>query len=181
MKIRRTILTLFLALTLLLSACGKRLDPETLALAEASDAVCMVRTVKTEFVPVPEGMEGSWHTAADGTNWGNLMECSLMEDFFDNLGQAGRTARVFVLLDSGQYPQMLYGPQKKGKTLFMYLNLVPGYTQRVQGWDGEEEYPVFTAGAIRWETLDRKCLRRMKAIRAWGRANPRKLPSRAAQ
>ena len=109
------------------------------------------------------------------------MECRLLEDFFDTLGPGDRRDRIFVLLEPGQYPHMVYGPQKKGKTLFLYLNLVPGYTHRVQGWDGEEEYPVFTARAIRWETLDRKCLRRMNALRAYGKVNPRELVERAAQ
>ena len=51
MKARRTILTLVLFLALLLPSCGRRtLDPETLALAEASDAVCMGKVETWEWV-----------------------------------------------------------------------------------------------------------------------------------
>ena len=182
MKINRSLPLLLLVLALLLSACGKRLDAETQALAEASDAVCWVRTGEKTFVPVPEELEGNWRTASNGEHWGYLMECMLMEDFFGNLTPDGMPNRVFVLLDRDQYSLKLYSPQKKGKNLFLYLDLIPGYSRRAVNWEGvEERYPVFTARGIRWETLDRECLRRMKALRAYGKAHPRELIPHAAQ
>lgn len=181
----RTI-ALFLAFALLLTGCGRSLDPETLALAEASEAACWVRVMERKRVPIPEGVEGNWSTATDGTQWGYLAECMLMEDFFDNLAPDGMPNRVFVLLDRDQYPLEVYSSRHKGKSLFLYLNLIPGYTQGVEYWNGmddvvEAEYPVFTACGIRWETLDRECLRRMEALRAYGKAHPRDLIPHAAQ
>ena len=182
MKTNRILPLLLLVLTLFLSACGKRLDAETQALAEASDAVCWVRAAEKTFVPVPEGLEGNWQTASNGEHGGNLMECMLMEDFFGNLTPDSMPNRVFVLLDRDQYSLMLYSPQKKRKNCFLYLDLIPGYSRRAVNWEGvEEEYPVFTVRSIRWETLDRECLRRMEALRAYGKAHPRELIDQAAQ
>ncbi len=182
MKTNRILPILLLVLTLFLSACGKRLDAETQALAEASDAVCWVRAAEKTFVPVPEGLEGNWQTASNGEHWGNLMECMLMEDYFGNLTPDSMPNRVFVLLDRDQYSLMLYSPEKKRKNCFLYLDLIPGYSRRAMNWEGEEEeYPVFTARSIRWETLDRECLRRMEALRAYGKAHPRELIPHAAQ
>ena len=183
MKRSRILLVLCLVLALLLSGCGQRkLDAEIQALAEASDAGCWVRAAEKTFVPVPEGLEGNWQTTSNGEHWGNLMECMLMEDFFGNLTPDSMPNRVFVLLDRDQYSLMLYSPQKKRKNCFLYLDLIPGYSRRAMNWEGaEEEYPVFTVRSIRWETLDRECLRRMEALRAYGKAHPRELIDHAAQ
>ena len=109
MKTRTFILTLFLTLALLLSACGNRsLDPETKALAEACDAICMGKVLTWEQIPYPEETDLDLYCAerADGSRWAVLVKLLLTADFCGSLNRReigpGNNSRryIFVLMNA---------------------------------------------------------------------------------
>ena len=140
MKTRRTILTLFLALTLLLSGCGRRLDADTRALAEACDAVCLGRfepgsTWMSLRVPGPEGTELEGVETSDGTRWVRLLRIHLTADYLGNLTPRGTDLDgfspyyyIFVLVGD-DYRDAYSLPDYTGRTdLLLFLDIVPGLT-----------------------------------------------------
>ena len=157
MKTRR-ILALFLALALLLHGCGeKTLDAETLALMEASDAVCRV--------------EARLYTYSNGDV---VMECRVKEDYLGNISTRGQDLNfydrvyVYVEVDEAWYTAMR--KEYYGHDLILFLDL------------REEEYrdsrwhlfvPHGGEGSIRFEGRDGAGLRYLEALGDYGKKHPR--------
>ena len=190
MKTRRTILALFLALTLLLSACGRRLDDETQALAEACDAVCMGKVLKFEMVPYPEGTDLDLRCVEleDGSRWAMLVKLRLTADFLGNLTPLGPGLGtssywyIFVLADADWYNRTMPPHGKPERILF--LDIVPGLTHWDSYMGAEDDYLVFaphSAESVRWRTDDGEGIRFIEALRAYGKAHPRELIPHGAQ
>ena len=194
MKKRLTILTV--ALVLLLSACGRRtLDPETQALAEACDAVCLGRfepgsSWMSLRVPGPEGTELEGVETSDGTRWVRLLRIHLTADYLGNLTPRGTDLDgfspyyyIFVLVEE-HYRDAYFLQDYRGRTdLLLFLDIVPGYTYPVKEGDKEVEYLVFTPhgrSGLR-EPADAAGLRLLEALPDYGKANPRKMLYHAAQ
>ena len=171
MKVNRILLVLCLVLALLLSGCGRSLDPETQAMAEKSDAICVVQISSVE-----EG-QADWV----GTGKGRLLRCMLYTDFLGNLTERGTSLNqnnqrsIFVLVDG---EEDVPGP---GNVLLLFLNVLPGYTWQ-EPMSGRERLvfvPCGTAG-VRREPYDRKNQRLLEAVRLYGRKHPRELMEHAA-
>lgn len=166
MKVNRILLVLCLVLALLLSGCGRSLDPETQAMAEKSDAICVVKVSSVE-----EG-QANWV----GTGKGRLLKCMLYADFLGNLTELGislnvnKSRSIFVLLDG---EEDVPGP---GSELLLFLNVLPGYTVRepLSGRERLAFVPCGTAG-VRREPYSRENQRLLEAVRLYGRAHPREL------
>ena len=190
MKIR--LILLALALVLLLTSCGNRtLDPETKALADSCDAVCLGRCEPwsqwySQLVPCPEGMELDGVETSDGTRWVRLLRVHLTADYFGNLTLRGTELDrfspyyyIFVLVE-GDYRGAYSLQDYNGSTdLLLFLDIVPGYTKRVKEGNREVEYLVFTphgTSGLR-EPRDAAGLRLLEALPVYGKANPRKLLS----
>ena len=171
MKVNRILLVLCLVLALLLSGCGRSLDPETQAMAEKSDAICVVQVSSVE-----EG-QADWV----GSGKDRLLRCMLYTDFLGNLTERGISLNqnnqrsIFVLVDGeADVP----GP---GSVLLLFLNVLPGYTWR-EPMSGRERLvfvPCGTAG-VRREPYDRKNQRLLEAVRLYGKKHPRELMEHAA-
>ncbi len=188
MKKRLILLTLALALTLLLPACGRSLDAETLALAEESDAVCMGKVVKCEMIPYPEGMDLDLRCVenADGSRWAMLVKLRLTADFYGNLTYKGRGLGgywyIFVLADADWYSREMPPHGKPERILF--LDVVPGLTHWDSYLGAEDDYQVFaphSAESVRWRTDDAEGIRLIEALRAYGKRSSRELIPHAAQ
>lgn len=171
MKVDRILLVLCLVLALLLSGCGRSLDPETQAMAEKSDAICVVQVSSVE-----EG-QADWV----GTGKGRLLRCMLYTDFLGNLTERGTSLNqnnqrsIFVLVDG---EEDVPGP---GSVLLLFLNVLPGYTWQ-EPMSGRERLvfvPCGTAG-VRREPYDRKNQRFLEAVRLYGKKHPRELMEHAA-
>ena len=179
-----------LALLLLLSACGRRLDPETQALAETCDAVCMGKVEKWEFVPCSEGEELNLRCVerVDGSRWAVLLKLRLTADIFGNLTPKGTGLGtnsywyIFVLADADWYSREVPPHGKLDRILF--LDVVSGLTHWDSYMGAEDDYLVFTPHSpesVRWRTDDAEGIRFVEALRAYGRANRRELIPHAAQ
>ena len=171
MKVYRILLVLCLVLALLLSGCGRSLDTETQAMAEKSDAICVVQVSSVE-----EG-QADWV----GTGKGRLLRCMLYTDFLGNLTERGTSLNqnnqrsIFVLVDG---EEDVPGP---GSVLLLFLNVLPGYTWQ-EPMSGRERLvfvPCGTAG-VRREPYDRKNQRLLEAVRLYGKKHPRELMEHAA-
>ena len=171
MKVDRILLVLCLVLALLLSGCGRSLDPETQAMAEKSDAICVVQVSSVE-----EG-QADWV----GTGKGRLLRCMLYTDFLGNLTERGTSLNqnnqrsIFVLVDG---EEDVPGP---GSVLLLFLNVLPGYTWR-EPLSGRERLvfvPCGTAG-VRREPYSRENQRLLEAVRRFGKAHPRELLENAS-
>lgn len=184
MKTRWVLLLLLLIPSLLLPGCGQRgLDAETQALAEASDAVCMVQFRVTELVQAPDGLEGNWQTTQDGTKWAHLLTFRLTADFFGNLTSRGiffkgSCGYIYILADLDLYREIM---SSKSQDLLLFLDILPGYTH--QPGYANRKYLVFRVhgpdGAGK-KITDKNGLRLLDALRAYGKDNPRKLIPYAA-
>ncbi len=171
MKKRNRILPLFLVLALLFSGCARSLDPETQAMAEKSDAICVVKVFSVE-----EG-QASWA----GAGKGRLLKCLLYADFLGDLTERGislnqnhhRSILVFV---DGEEDQ-----PRPGSELLLFLNVLPGYTWQEPMIVRERLVfvPCGTAG-VRREPYDRKNQRLLEAVRLYGKKHPRELMEHAA-
>ena len=183
MKTRLFILTPTIALALLLSGC-KRLDADTRALAEASDAVCMGRVESWEQVPCPEETDLDLYCTQrwDGSRWAVLVKLRLTADFSGNLTLKGTSYRyIFVLMNAGWHQPV---PDSGKPERILFLDVVPGLTHRASYMGAEDDCLVFTphnAESVRWRTDDGEGLRLIEALRAWGRAHRRELIEHAAQ
>ena len=171
MKISRILLVLLLASALLLSGCGRSLDPETQAMAEKSDAICVVQVSSVE-----EG-QADWV----GSGKDRLLRCMLYTDFLGNLTERGTSLNqnnqrsIFVLVDG---EEDVPGP---GSVLLLFLNVLPGYTWQ-EPMSGRERLvfvPCGTEGVLR-DPYDRKNQRLLEAVRLYGRKHPRELMEHAA-
>ena len=171
MKVNRILLVLLLAPALLLSGCGRSLDPETQAMAEKSDAICVVKVSSVE-----EG-QADWV----GTGKDRLLRCMLYTDFLGNLTELGislnqNNQRSILVLLEGE--EELPGP---GSMLLLFLNVLPGYTWR-EPLSGRERLvfvPCGTAGVLR-DPYSRENQSLLEAVRRFGRAHPRELIENAA-
>ena len=179
-----------LVLTLLLSGCGRRLDADTRALAEACDAVCMGKVLKWEMVPCPEGTDLDLRCVEkeDGSRWAALIKIQLTADFLGNLTPKGTGLGtssywyVFVLADADWYNRPMPDHGKPERILF--LDIVPGLTHWDSYLGAEDDYLLFAphnAESVRWRTDDAEGIRFIEALRAYGRANRRELIPHAAQ
>ncbi len=192
MKTRIILSALVLAL---LPACGSRtLDAETKALADSCDAVCLGRFEPavwySQLVHCPEGMELEGTETSDGTRWVRLLRVHLTADYFGNLSPRGTELDRFspyyyiFLLVGEDYRDVYSLRDYSGRTdLLLFLDIVPGYTQRVKEGSKEGEYLVFTphgSTGLR-EPSDAAGLRLLDALRSYGRANRRELIPHAAQ
>ena len=190
MKAYRTILALFLILALLLPGCGRKLDPDTRALAEACDAVCTGKVVSWEMIPYPEGTNFDLYCAErpDGTRWAMLVKLRLMADFYGNLTPKGTGLGaysywyIFVLADADwqRRPIPPYGKPER----ILFLDIVPGLTHWDSYLNAEDDYLVFaphSAESMRWRTDDGEGIRFIEALRAYGKRNSRELIPHAAQ
>ena len=171
MKISRILLVLLLASALLLSGCGRSLDPETQAMAEKSDAICVVQVSSVE-----EG-QADWV----GSGKGRLLRCVVYTDFLGNLTERGTSLNqnnqrsIFVLVDG---EEDVPGP---GSVLLLFLNVLPGYTWR-EPLSGRERLvfvPCGTAG-VRREPYSQENQRLLEAVRRFGKAHPRELLENAS-
>ena len=185
MKTRLFILTPTIALALtLLSACAKPLDPETRALAEACDAVCMGRVESWEQVPCPEGTDLDLYCTQrwDGSRWAVLVKLRLTADFSGNLTLKGTSYRyIFVLMNADWHQPV---PDSGKPEHILFLDVVPGLTQRDTYSGIEYDCPVFTPHGpegVRWRTGDVEGIRLIEALRAWSKSNRRELIPHAAQ
>ena len=166
------VLVLVFLLQFLLHGCGaKALDPETQAMAEKSDAICVVKVSSVE-----EG-QASWV----GAGKGRLLRCVLRTDFLGNLTELGislnqNNQRSILVLVEGE--EELPGP---GSMLLLFLNVLPGYTWR-EPLSGRERLvfvPCGTAG-VRREPYSQENQRLLEAVRRFGKAHPRELLENAS-
>ena len=171
MKISRILLVLLLAPALLLPGCGRSLDPETQAMAEKSDAICVVQVSSVE-----EG-QADWV----GSGKGRLLRCVVYTDFLGNLTERGTSLNqnnqrsIFVLVDG---EEDVPGP---GSVLLLFLNVLPGYTwqEPMSGRVRLVFVPYGTEG-VRREPYARKNQRLLEAVRLYGKKHPRELMEHAA-
>ena len=151
---------------LLLSACGRRLDPETQALAEESGVICLVRVKDVE--------------PGDGYC---ILKCQVREDYLGNLTKWGRDLNadnfppsyLYVLVE-GEL-DLENSQQKSKNTLALTLFLKHDPEERVYSISRWGEFRVFlSAGknALRWGgPVDAEGLRLRDALRAYGKAHSR--------
>ncbi len=162
MKIR--LIVLALALVLLLTSCGGRLDPETLALAEESDIICLARIRHVDNAPNIYRVPGSGYC---------IFKCQVEADYLGNL--TPWSSNLYVLLNGADLDMDAYRDKTKGIfQVFLFLKHDPeDAVYHVRGWG---EFRVFVpAGknAIRWGgILDGKGLRLQDALRAYGKQHP---------
>ncbi len=167
MKVNRNLFVWPLVLVLLFSACGKRLDEETLALAEESDIVCLAHIGTAEAFPETGGGYC-------------ILECQVREDY---LGSRTEWRRIFVLLEGADLDMDAYRDGFKGKTKYsgqviLFLKYDPEDTVYHGHWSHwPREFRAFVpAGknALRWGGIvDAEGLRLQEALRAYGKEHPR--------
>ena len=153
---------ILLLIFLLLPGCGRKLDPETLALIEASDAVCLAKMQDVRRIPAPEG---------DG--WAYLLTCRVEEDYLGSLTKYEEEAILFwrpeVLLTEEEF--RAFGPEYRERmpadgntelTLFLKLS-----------GDGSTFIPA-GENALRWGgPSDAAGVRLREAFRTYGNKHPR--------
>ena len=166
MKYTWFIAVLLFLLMFFLHGCGeKTLDADTLALAEESDVICLVRVVDAE--------------PGDGYC---ICKCQVRADYLGNLTRWGMDlnpnnfppsylyVRVEGLLDVEDF-----WPKSKN-SLAMTLFLKPDPEERVYAVSRWGEFRVFLpAGrkALRWGgNVDAEGLRLQDALRAYGKTHP---------
>lgn len=154
---------ILLLLFLLLPGCGRKLDPETLALIEASDAVCLAAMKDVEVIPAPEG---------SGRDY--LLTCRVKEDYLGSLTVINEIGTILywrpeVLLTEEEYrafvPEYRERSRPGGNTeLTLFLKL------------SEDGVTFVLAGenALRWSgPSDAAGIRLRDALRAYGNKHPR--------
>ena len=159
--------TLILLLLLFLPGCGqKTLDAETAALAEASDAVCLVCLAAmkdVEVIPAPEG---------SGRDY--LLTCRVKEDYLGSLTKTDKNGTVLywrpeVLLTEEEFQAFGAAYRERSQpggntelTLFLKLSA-----------DGSTFIPA-GENALRWSgPSDAAGIRLRDALRAYGNKHPR--------
>ena len=161
MKRSVLVAALALALALLLPGCGKTLDADTMALMEASDAVCRV--------------EAKLYTYSNGDV---VMECRVKEDYLGNISTRGQDLnfydRVYVYVEVEEAWYTAMRKEYYGHDLILFLDL------------REEEYrdgrwhlfvPHGGEGSIRFEGRDGAGLRYLEALGDYGKKHPREAES----
>ncbi len=166
MKVNRNLFVWPLVLVLLFSGCGRRLDPETLALAEESDIICLAYIGSAEAFP----------ETGDGYC---ILACQVREDY---LGSRTEGRRIFVLLEGADLDMDAYRDGFKGKTKYtgqviLFLKYDPEDTVYHGHWSTwPREFRVFVpAGknALRWGGIvDAAGLRLREALWAYGKTRP---------
>ena len=152
------ILFLVFLLQFFLHGCGrKELDPETLALAEESQAVCRASPLLDDGFQPNSRIPGK-----------RLLFCLLMADYRGNLSEAGTDLNrydsqyIYVMLDMAEYEAFVKEPA--AMVLFLDLSgteyggcsvLVP------HGKAGQQK-----------DGRDRASMEREELLRAWGKAHP---------
>ena len=160
---RSKCLCILLLLLLFLPGCGgKKLDDGTLALIEASDAVCLAAVKDVEIVPAPEGSERSY-----------ILTCRVKEDYLGSLTVYEDGAVLFwrpeVLLTEeefrafgAEYRERMPADGNTELTLFLKLSA-----------DGVTFVPA-GENALRWgRPTDAGGIRLREALRAYGNKHPR--------
>jgi len=154
---------ILLLLFLLLPGCGRKLDPETLALAEASDAVCLAAMKDVEVIPAPEG---------SGRDY--LLTCRVKEDYLGSLTVINEIGTVLywrpeILLTEEEFRAFGAAYRERSQpggntelTLFLKLSA-----------DGSTFIPA-GENALRWGGhTDAAGVRLREALRAYGNKHPR--------
>ena len=154
---------ILLLLLLFFPGCGKTPDAETLALLEASDAVCLAEVKDVEKLPAPEG---------DGRLY--LMTCRVKEDYLGSLTKINAIGTILywrpeVLLTEEEF--RAFGAEYRKRfpadgntelTLFLKLSA-----------DGVTFVPA-GENALRWgRPSDVAGVRLREALRAYGNKHPR--------
>ena len=156
--------TLILLLLLFLPGCGRKPDADTLALIEASDAVCLARVWDIQRIPAPKGEGWAW-----------LLTCRVKQDYLGSLtkeqgeGEAVLYWRPEVLLTEEEF--LAFGEkyreswQPGGNTeLTLFLKLSA---------DGVTFVPA-GENALRWGgPSDAAGVRLREALRTYGNKHPR--------
>ncbi|MBR3556882.1 MAG: hypothetical protein IKN89_13315 [Oscillospiraceae bacterium] len=153
---------ILLLIVLLLPGCGRKLDPETLALIEASDAVCLASVRDIRRIPAPEE-EG----------WAYLLTCRVKEDYLGSLTVINEIGTILywrpeVLLTEEEYrafvPEYRERSRPGGNTeLTLFLKL------------SEDGVTFVPAGenALRWGgPSDTAGIRLREALQAYGNKHP---------
>ena len=157
---------ILLLLFLLLPGCGRKLDPETLALADASDAVCLVCLAAmkdVEVIPAPEG---------SGRDY--LLTCRVKQDYLGSLTKINEIGTILywrpeVLLTEEEFQAFGAAYRERSQpggntelTLFLKLSA-----------DGSTFIPA-GENALRWGgPSDAAGIRLREALRAYGNKRPR--------
>ena len=152
---------LFLLMFFLHGCGGKTLDDRTRALAEKSDAVCLVTVKKAEP-----------RFSYDGTRVSTLLLCLVRADYLGNLTERGQDLNgqdhryVYVLVEDSQ--DRLTDLPKAGERLLLFLKK----TEDRGGWGyGHEQF--YVPLSLRREPADAAGLRLLDALREYGRTHPR--------
>ncbi len=152
---------LFLLMFLLHGCGGKRLDDTNQAMAEKSDAVCLVTVKKAEP-----------RFSYDGTRVVTLLTCLVRTDYLGNLSKRGQDLNgqdrryVYVLVEDSQ--DRLMDMPKAGERLLLFLNK----TEDHDGWGyGNEQF--YVPLSLRREPADAAGLRLLDALQEYGREHPR--------
>ena len=158
MKTRHILLVLFLALALLLPGCGKTLDAETLALMEASDAMCRV--------------EAKLYTYPYGDTV--VLECRVKEDYLGNISTRGQDLnwydRVYVYVEVEEEWYTAMRKEYYGYDLILFLDLLE---EEYRGGKWNLFVPHGGEESIRLEGRDGAGIRYMEALSAYGKKHPR--------
>ena len=161
MKIR--LILLALALTLLLTSCTKRLDPETLALAEESDIICLARIRHVDNGPDVYTVPGSGYC---------IFKCQVEADYLGNL--TPWSSNLYVLLNGADLDMDAYRDKTMG-TMQVFLFLKHDPEDAVYHAPRWGEFRVFLpAGknALRCGIVDGVGLRLQDALWEYGKNHP---------
>lgn len=163
MMCSKRLFCILLLLLLLLPGCGRKLDPETLALIEGSDAVCLASVRDIQRIPAPEE-EG----------WAYLLTCRVKQDYLGSLTKINAIGTILywrpeVLLTEEEF--RAFGAEYRKRfpadgntelTLFLKLSA-----------DGVTFVPA-GENALRWgRPSDVAGVRLREALRAYGNKHPR--------
>ena len=160
---------LFFLLMFFLHGCGQKLDPETAALAEASDAVCLAAAGKSE-------------TSYDQKT---VMPLTVSEDYLGNISTLGRDLHpddrvtVYVAVDHDWYIRVFLPWVEEARNSRLRLRLV----LFLDVWEEDfvDGHPLFVPHggeeSILRESRDAAGLRYLEALRAYGKAYPREAES----
>ena len=160
MKPAKSLLVFLLLAAFLLPGCGKKeLDADTLALAEACDAVCHVRPLAERYQPNAQFPDEPYK---------RLMECLVTADYRGNLSEEGTdlshasSRYIYVLVDKAWLEGFLEDPT--GLTLFLDRSDKAYHDHAVFVPHGENGLQVDEPGQAG--------LQREKLLRAWGKSHP---------
>ncbi len=170
MKTKRILPLAFLALALLFSGCARSLDPETAALAEDSDAVCLARILGYD----PEEAE-------DGTI---VLECKLTRDYLGSLTERGTALGpgedrcVFLRVEDSWFQEeaMARLQAEEPWNILLFLRVTEERREAFDRELGKVECVVFVPNGevgLRWEPNDAEGLRYGQALREYGKNHPR--------